>query len=325
MILLATSTASAQSQGGGSGGSAPPPTASETVPAASTPADDDAEKKDDADDDKKAEKEGGGDSGGTALDDLKGGKLIRYGVTAGVGGALMWGKGDSVQQKMGESSMPYIAIFPLKWAIRGDVTRAYCAATWTGSEDAQKDANNYAIKLTIRRMPGLPFERIKMVKELADSPELIKQVSDPKIEIGSPEFTKIEATAMEEKESPEKLLARARVAAALVYRYTGWDLTMAGRCYLLGFIPTWVGGYVGVPGKYSANAQFSAADAEVERDFKPRYSVGVTLSPLASVSLMFGYTRASVKKDADGAAQDVGAWTFSLGANLDLIGFLFGG
>lgn len=72
-----------------------------------------------------------------------GGSLISYGVTLGAGATL--NIGSSVKQEL-PIFMPYLAVFPAVWMVRGDATRAYCTGRFLkGSrEAARKHADDVA-------------------------------------------------------------------------------------------------------------------------------------------------------------------------------------
>jgi hypothetical protein len=104
--------------------------------------------------DKKA-KEEKKDEGGAAdlAGDFKAGRLIRYGVTGGAAFAVHVPLQPEEQEQAGVSAMPYVAVFPFWWAIRGDVTRAYCGEFFSSAdgESAMAYANTMATKLARTR------------------------------------------------------------------------------------------------------------------------------------------------------------------------------
>jgi hypothetical protein len=85
-----------------------------------------------------------------SLEALKGGTLIRYGVSLGGAYALhipaRWT--DFTAEDSNSSFMPYIALYPFMYFPKsGAETRAYCSAAWmlTRREDAQTIADDHAI------------------------------------------------------------------------------------------------------------------------------------------------------------------------------------
>src|SRR6188768_2398093 len=79
--------------------------------------------------------------------DIKSGKLIRYGLTAGVAFSVHVPFRPSLQKYVGVSGMPYLAILPgWWWRKMGNITRAYCADKFLfdSNEHAKKAADAMA-------------------------------------------------------------------------------------------------------------------------------------------------------------------------------------
>jgi hypothetical protein len=76
---------------------------------------------------------------------MSGGGLVGYGVTAGAGLSISTAAfgGATLEQAL-PSLMPYVAIFPGAWFVRGDISKAYCSARYLAGPDG---ASAYADEL----------------------------------------------------------------------------------------------------------------------------------------------------------------------------------
>jgi hypothetical protein len=94
---------------------------------------------------------------------MKVGKLIRYGLTAGLAFAVHVPLQTNLQEYVGVSPMPYLAFLPGWWRSMGNITRPYCADMFLFDtlDHAQKAANSMAEEIALRRFqaenPGKPF------------------------------------------------------------------------------------------------------------------------------------------------------------------------
>jgi hypothetical protein len=281
---------------------------------------DDAAKKDDktkpVDDDKPMS------FAGTTADDLKSGKLIRYGITAGVAGAALWQRHDHIQKSLATATMPYVAVFPAWWTPMGDATRAYCAASWLGS-DPVRDATAIAISDTVTALSAEGDSKILLAA--------VQQAALGQIRFAGLSFRRVGERALDTPPQLEELYKQDRplAVAATILKYSGWNVMLAGRCSV------WrrFGVYLGLPATFSTNARLAADLPIANIEFKPTYSFGLAIAPVSAISLLIGVTRSRVLrdlpkgKDEPDRAIGVSAWSFTVavGGNLDLLSSLLGG
>jgi len=237
------------------------------------------------------------------LSDVKGGKLIRYGITAGAAGVVSRGI-DDAQQAFITGTMPYIAVFPSWWWIEGSSSRAYCAAKFQGDDDPSGAANKLAVSRTLDILYDLRTGATGDRKDQLDKD--IAAVSDLE-------------KALPLHHGDDRLNPQTSSAAKAVLTYDKWDLRLAGSCPPV----RWFGGYFGIPSKFSANGQPTTTDKVGAHDFQPLASFGLAFAPTASVAILVGATYSHVTSE-DNSVHGAWALTLGLGGNLDVIGYLAG-
>ncbi|MEI9950792.1 MAG: hypothetical protein WDO74_17885 [Pseudomonadota bacterium] len=301
----------------------------------------------DVDDLKKAAADKKPDSDEKLADAFKEGKLIRYGITAGAAVAVMTPLFSGERQKQaGVSGMPYIAILPGWWTRMGKITRAYCTASWLtgwGDGSAQKSANkaaeDWAVEtvqdlntLNARYAAAMLEDKIKTQYKSAENLK-IKRKQSEKTKYGKP-LRRVEDDypSASDGDKIAAFIAHPALYPGTVYDTIGWDEKLAGSCSML-----WLGGYVGIPGKFTVNGRALDADPEKARDFNPVVSTGIVIAPLSALAVLLGVTVSNVVSDVPtetstftpeqdpGRNHRVVSATVAIGGNLDLVGALLGG
>lgn len=269
-------------------------------------------------------------------DSFKQGKLVRYGVTAGAAVAVHWNTSGK-QEQPGVSAMPYIAVLPGWWRAMGKVTRAFCSESYlTGWDSAQRAANqaaeDWAVE-TVQRVGSLD----RGVTQDADSGVndwhtlIDPEKKQPAPDASLPRVRDNAAFAgASEKEVVAEFLAHPGSYPGNVYDVVGWDERKGGNCSML-----WLGGYIGVPTKFTVNGRAVESDFTKARDFNPVVSFGVVITPISAIAMTVGATYARVQSDtpsaspvpttldeAPGSYHGMFALTIGVGGNLDLVGAL---
>ena len=280
--------------------------------------------------------------------ELKSGRLMRYGITAGVAAAVHVPFPGSPLRGVGASALPYIAAFPAIWT-KSPVTRAYCTAKWVGEDGPENAATAAAVKESIaslreetkrrgsQELGGYyqPLHDNAHDKEALPTEDAMDARSKVWRELhgenGAP-FTPVEAEreliacsdALAETTGSSDFPAACDTVHVhqLIQAYSGWDTERSNRCAW-----TQLGGYVGLPFSYSVNDEIGGQDAS--REHRPYISSGLVFAPSSFVSFLVGLTLDNVTRPASlgAAAHDVTvpAITFGLGGNLDMLGALIPG
>lgn len=276
-------------------------------------------------------------------DQFKEGKLVRYGITAGLAVAVHAPGGQELQRQWGVSAMPYLAVLPFWWGVRGRITKAYCAAGWIHSDDAQKVADTEAVAWAVQRVKA----RGKLF-DVADSsdadstalkrvPSVTQQEVDRVKALAEPQRT--EALKKQESDRLKTFLDDPATYTGNVFDATGWRTDERGKCGPWAHLP---GIYVGIPAKFTVNARAIEGDPYQARELSPIISVGLVAAPISAISLMVGATFSNAVSDTEKVDKDtamkvqitegtpgtnhvIGSLTMAIGGNLDIIGSLFGG
>jgi hypothetical protein len=280
--------------------------------------------------------------------ELKSGRLMRYGITAGLAAAVHVPFPGSPIRGVGASALPYVAAFPGIWT-KSPVTRAYCTAKWVGEDGPENAATAAAVKESIaslreetKRRGGqdlrsyyAPLHDNAHDKEALPTEDAMdargKVWSELRSEGGAP-FTPVEAErelvacsdALAETTGSSDFPAACDTVHVhqLIQAYSGWDTERSNRCAW-----TQLGGYVGLPFSYAVNDELGGHDAS--RRHTPFISSGLVFAPSSFVSFLVGLTLDNVTRAASlgSPAHDVTvpAITFGLGGNLDMLGALIPG
>jgi hypothetical protein len=281
--------------------------------------------------------------------ELKSGKLMRYGITAGVAAAVhVPFFGDTGVRGVGASALPYIAAFPALWT-KSNVTRAYCTAKWIGEDGPENAATLAAVKEAISSLReetkrrgtqdlgayyaplhenAHDIEALPSEDAMNQRSKLWQTMRGEANGTVTPETEEAELVACED--SLKEATGSSDFPAAcdtphvheLIKAYADWDTKRSNRCAF-----THLGGYVGLPFSYSANDNLGGH--EESRRHTPFVSSGLVFAPSSFVSFLFGITLNNVTRGASAGtlAHDVTvpAFTFGLGGNLDMLGALLPG
>lgn len=244
------------------------------------------------------------------LADLKAGKFIRYGLTAGVAFAVetpsLGSKTFADQANAGATTMPYVLFVPGYWS-KGDIEVAYCSALYSGDPVAAMSAAN-------------AYARSKIAAGLspADKREydaaLITLKNGPPSSDSADEKRKYEAAEATEK--------RFEVKVAEI-----WDTTKGTWCWT-----TRLGLWAGKPLSYDANVSLGSDEAS-KRSVDSLFSFGLAYTPNSYVTFLAGaaVNSVTVRGAAVTATTPAGAdrlkhmtsLVFGFGGNIDTLGILF--
>lgn len=269
------------------------------------------EKKDDESDAKKE------------LEKLKAGKLIRWGITAGIAPAFYqpFHYSKKAASVPGMGALTYVMLHPGYWRSRPE-TNIYCANRYIG-QDAEDAASAAAdnlskdrAKLIIERL--LASAKVGVLKKPGAAREIMcarnnNCVSDER---------EVRALANKVNAGGDDAEAARTTLTAIVQRETfDWRSGIAARCG-----SRMLGMWFGYPIKYTATIPHLDKDGKVERsklDVTPIFATGLGVSPNAYISLLAGISLGKVNlPPADDDEEWVVSFLFGLGGNLDLIGLL---
>lgn len=260
------------------------------------------------------------------LDKLKAGKLIRWGITAGVAPAfyqpLAYSKNAASVPGMG--ALTYVMFHPGYWRSKPE-TNIYCANRWGGSENEAAAA---------RAADDLAVERAKLIVDrllASDKAGSLRAGEAAAILCGEgtcgQDDRRVAALARQVNNAGDEAEAARTTLTALVIRTTfDWRSGIPARCG-----SRMVGMWFGYPLKYAATVPHTVLlpnnKSEVRRDrldVQPLFATGIGVSPNAYVSLLAGISLGKVNlppgKDKD--EELVVSFLFGIGGNLDLLGFL---
>src|SRR5690606_17793684 len=135
------------------------------------------------------------------------------GFTGGVGLAVHTpgpGKTHDFSREVGVSALPYAAVLPFRWGMRGDVTREYCARFWSYGSNAEAQAAADALAIS------------KAKAHVAGSEEMPSQ-----------ETAEYAAARTNDK---DKFLENPEEYPGVTYDAKGWKVGTPGKCWL-GWLP----------------------------------------------------------------------------------------
>jgi hypothetical protein len=293
------------------------------------------------------------------LADIKSGKLVSYGVTGGVSVALQWGTNtrEVRQWTPAVTTMPYVAVLPAYW-FEHDVTRKYCASSWTGEViDAIKASQQSAQKhAEARYTDAVALLRAQRKREnaypLADHQKTEARIAiadaylAPRVWLDSKDgdtllrlIVMVEASITDPDDAKREELKKSAIAAiASGIR----NAARTSNCWWNKF-----GLWAGIPLEYSSTVAYvSSAEGEPNcktadaaksdckiRKVSPKLAFGAAFMPNAYVSLLFGATFGTAPSrdaapDADGSYKSsteriLWSLTLGVGGNLDIVG-MFG-
>lgn len=236
------------------------------------------------------------------LDQIKGGKLMSYGVSLGAGYAAHMPLGGTTYEAgdINTSLIPYIVFYPFMFIRSGPETRAYCSASWgfATSDDAQRIANNHA------------KGRIERIKK-----NLAKEAHAERILQGINRTDTAEEVEKFEKEAKD---------------IVGWDPEDQPYCWWRRF-----GAYVGKPFSISPTISPKTDLSDESNPQKPVkdatpasssvYSIGLAYSPNSAVSLFTGATLWRSGEISLTRNRSFYTWTIGIGGNVDIFTALFKG
>lgn len=263
------------------------------------------------------------------LDKLKAGKLIRWGITAGVAPTFFLPVHSYKHEGRRHLSVPdiavltYVMLHPFYWQ-RSPETNIYCANRWAG-EESEAAADRAANTLSSERA-ALMVERIldaHKADALADddvtaiacvSGKCVKNTSQVRALAGKAAGTGAEADA-----------ARATLVAVVQRSTYDWTSGISAKCG-----SRMLGVWFGYPLKFTATIPTRVTVMgvpEIRRDrleITPIFATGLGLSPNAYISLLAGIAlgRTNIPPSTDKDDEVVISFLFGLGGNLDLVGLL---
>lgn len=259
------------------------------------------------------------------LDQLKAGKLIRWGITAGVAPALYqplaYHKTSVSTPGMG--ALTYIMLHPGYWRNQPE-TNIYCANRWGGVQSeaaaaaAADDLSSDRAKLIVDRI--LASEK---AGSLVPDEVLGLMCTD-----GScvDDEGAVRTLAKKANGTGEEAEAARKVLISKVQRTTySWTSGISARCG-----SRMVGMWFGYPLKFTATVPYQTPteDGPVVRrhrlDVTPLFATGIGVSPNAYISLLAGISlgKVNLPPGTDRDDELAVSFVFGLGGNLDLLGFL---
>jgi len=281
------------------------------------------------------------------FNEIKSGKLIRYGITAGVALAITTpfaSMGGFRQKTVDVMAMPYINLLPAYW--RGGYHRAThvaCASQYAGGQDAarrvarelarddaevvvnallaeaatwrgaQPTAKDRAAELN-ERYP-LPANKVTIPRTVHTDGKMIPKTTKNigKLDAVDVEEVKRLREALDEQKKDEADQLRANLVTRIANRI--WIPTLDARCVA----HKW-GVWVGVPLPY--NTVMSENGIDVTRHMTGRIGGGLVYTPFAYVSIMVGLAYSAYRGDppspgVDAPNRGVVTPVLSIGGNVD--------
>lgn len=254
--------------------------------------------------------------------DLKAGKLMSFGLAAGVAAAAIIPVergGFTFNDGAQIVGMPYVAAFPA-YLRTPEPVRQYCAQTFVdnGVDAAQKAASAATQKRARTTLKGL-YASLKSgtvgkyCQEEGDKNACSRYGIDNKY---SNLIEQADALNPDSDDAAEKKKVDEWVMALAE---TWWISGVPGRCF-------WkrVGFFVGVPLNASFNVTTFGATTSTDRDLSGRISFGLALAPNSLFQLLAGpaYGRITLPAATSGGAErTVGVWSVmvGIGGSLDLL------
>lgn len=286
------------------------------------------------------------DSANAAADEVanvRSGKLISSGITAGIAGVAHIPLGNAISTTA-VGSMPYVMAHPFYWQST-QAQNTYCASNWAlGGDEAAASQAAYAIakkkgersfqsvENALRPYVGTPTkdDPKKIAPELEShiTNEYISNSSDHKAVATSVVARTLAWLRVKAAGSPEanEWLAHERASIVELIATLTWNHVWPANC-----LTRKLGVWVGLPITYSTATEFGngeGTDARGKREVKPTIAFGVGFSPNAYLSILAGFSINTVERAANPAAGapagDVSAATFvaGVGGNLDVLTLL---
>jgi len=256
------------------------------------------------------------------LDKLKAGKLIRWGITAGVGPAFYAPLHTSGGRPAvpGVGAITYVMFHPFYWR-NAPAQNIYCANQWSGtaSETVASRAADDAAK---ERAEPLVENLLTAQKSGALDEYTVVNMICPN-ENCKPLAAEIIRLAEAANSASKNATQYKSTLNGIVQRYTlGWTSGIAAKCGSRRF-----GLWAGYPIKYSATLPYKDPMGDNKRDkleVTPLFAGGLGFSPNAYVSLLagvsFGHVNLPPGKDKDDEL--VVSLIMGIGGNLDILGLL---
>ncbi len=258
--------------------------------------------------------------------DVKSGKVIESGVTAGAALTLNLYVGESndfdVSHTASTQWMPYVALFPAYWRARPEQNK-YCASSWSTTAVEAQTAADYSA----RKRAALILDKVASATASTRA-ELIKEHLDPDGEASTKQIGELSTLVAEYqsgKDGDPDSVKRARADAAreaFIARVSTlslhWSIAEPAAC---GWYK--VGAYVSYSPEHDEALEVKGKAAGTHK-VNGGWGGGFVFAPNAYVALLVGATisYADVVRTVDGEDETtsvrVPALTFSLGGNLDL-------
>jgi hypothetical protein len=274
----------------------------------------DAEAEEKSDDKSEAEKE---------LDKLKAGKLIRWGITGGVGPAVYIPL-HSARDKgpvPGVGAVTYIMFHPGYWR-NAPAQNIYCANRWGGSESETAASRAADDSARARAVPIVDSLLVAQKAGVLNTNYEVTAIACPRggCAQSAPQIIELATAANSAGEDATEFKS---ALTELVQRYTlDWRTGIAAKCG-----SRMVGFWAGYPLKYTATIPYDDVKGVTRRgrvDVTPLFAAGLGLSPNAYVSLLAGVAFGTVNLPPGTDKDDelVVSFLFGLGGNLDILGLL---
>lgn len=264
------------------------------------------------------------------VETLRAGKLIQYGITAGVGVAVhapfVRISGNDLRSAA-VSAAPYVLFVPGYWRQMPDSRRLYCASSWGGgNSDVAQEAAEAAARLeAARRINNLVEElRLRLATSSDLSAEELETLGEQyfggykertgRLRTGSRSLTEYVELAMAVAKSSGDEAVEKRQSLISAYASHIWQPGRPTSCVWSKF-----GVWAGFPTGYRGRVR-RGDDIAVE-DINPRVAFGLSFTPNAYVSLLAGFSYATFDTiNANSEEEELGLWTVmvALGGNLDL-------
>lgn len=262
------------------------------------------------------------------LDEIKTGKLISSGLTAGVALSVQTPIGSTNgthQDSVNAVAMPYLMAVPGYWWLP-QATREYCASSWgAGDESASQDA---AIAIAARRATLL-FTKIVDAIRAGEEDDLViatallgdltVQVSDNGAERLAHVAQGIVQAARKWNNNHGTPEQKDEIISWLADQ--DWNPARRGSCVLTKF-----GAWIGKPADYQVRGTLEGTSLS-DAKFTPAAAFGLAFSPNAYFSFLVGVTVGTLSDSSAGSGVNASAtcWggTIAVGGNVDLVGGLF--
>jgi hypothetical protein len=271
--------------------------------------------------------------------ELKSGKLIRFGLTAGFAASVTFGVGIERQTNPHLGSLVYLMVHPAYWMNNGP-RNAYCSSSWVGdgSQEPSEAASAVARNEAKRRLDAIVAE---IQANIPEDQTIEKLMLDLEI---------YEEDKSKNKNAQQKIYAEARRLSKLdpfSLEYTTGRANLSQAIANYGYAPHWksscksyrIGLWLGKPLGYESNVRlsdrvFNATDNSKivsdrttrQREINPIFAAGVGFTPSSYLSVLAGYTLSTApelnEKNEKIRDRNIHGLMFGVGGNLDILTLL---